>query len=119
MGSNPLLKSAGIATILQLLMVFLGRNNPGIAAMFPAVGTGLGGLAGLLFGMWSKGATTGAQAGGGAIAGGLSGLIGSVVSMALGSVPLGTVGVATVSTAVAGAVGGFLGKFLGGAKTSA
>ena len=119
MGSNPLLKSAGIATILQLIMVFLGRNNPSVAAAFPVVGTGLGALAGLLFGMWSKGATTGGLVGGGAMAGGLSGLIGSAASMMLGSVPASAVGIATISTAVFGAIGGFVGKFLGGAKTPA
>jgi len=112
--SNPLLKATTISTVLQLLMVVGGHFMPQLAQLFPVLGTGLGGVAGLLFGMMNKGATGSALAGGGAAAGGIGGLIGSVVSMAMGDVPGATVGIATASTAVAGAIGGFVGKLLGG-----
>ncbi len=111
---SPLLKATTIGTILQVLMVVAGHFMPQVAQLFPVVGTGLGGLTGLLFGMFNKGAAGGALAGGGAAAGGIAGLIGSVISMAMGDVPGATVGIATGSTAVAGAIGGFLGKLLGG-----
>ncbi len=111
---NPLLKATTISTVLQVLMVVGGHFMPQLAQLFPVLGTGLGGVAGLLFGMMNKAATGGALAAGGAAAGGIGGLIGSVVSMALGDVPGATVGIATGSTAVAGAIGGFVGKLLVG-----
>ena len=111
---NPLLKATTISTVLQVLMVVGGHFMPQLAQLFPVLGTGLGGVAGLLFGLFNKGATGGALAGGGAAAGGIGGLIGSAVSMAMGDVPAATVGIATGSTAVAGAIGGLLGKLLGG-----
>ncbi len=111
---NPLVKAATIGTVLQVLMVVAGHFMPQLAQLFPVLGTGLGGVTGLLFGLFNKGATGGSLAGGGAVAGGLAGLLGSAVSMAMGDVPGATVGIATGSTAVAGAIGGFLGKFLGG-----
>jgi len=110
---NPLIKAATIGTVLQVLMVVGGHFMPQLAQLFPVLGTGLGGLTGLLFGLFSRGAT-GALAGGGAASGAIGGLLGSAVSMALGDVPAATVGIATGSTAVAGAIGGLLGKLLGG-----
>ncbi len=113
-GGNPLLKATTIGTILQVLMVVGGHYLPQLAQLFPVLGTGLGGLAGLLFGLFNKGASGGVLAGGGAAAGGIGGLLGSAISMAMGDVPGATVGIATGSTAVAGAIGGLLGKLLGG-----
>ena len=112
--SNPMVKSAVIGTILQLLMVVVGHFVPQVANLFPIAGTGIGGLAGLLNGLWSKGASMGAAAGGGAVAGGAGGLIGTLVSSLMGDVPMSTLAVGTGSTVVAGVVGGLIGKALGG-----
>jgi hypothetical protein len=111
---SPLLKATTIGTILQVLMVVGGHFMPQLAQLFPVLGTGLGGLTGLLFALFNKGATGGALAGGGAAAGGIGGLVGSAISMAMGDVPGATVGIAAGSTAVAGAIGAILGKLLGG-----
>ena len=111
---NPLLKATAIGTLLQVLMVVCGHLMPQVAQLFPVLGTGLGGLTGLLFGLFNKGATGGALVGGAAASGGIAGLLGSAVSMALGDATAATIGIATGSTAVAGAIGGFLGKMLGG-----
>ncbi len=111
---NPLLKATAMGTLLQVLMVVAGHFMPQVAQLFPVVGTGLGGLTGLLFGLFSKGTAGGALAGGAAASGGIAGLLGSTVSMALGDATAATIGIATASTAVAGAIGGFLGKILGG-----
>ena len=116
--SNPMVKSAVIGTILQLAMVVLGHFVPQVASLFPIVGTGIGGLAGLLNGLWSKGASMGAAAGGGAVAGGAGGLIGTLVSSLMGDVPMSTLEIGTGSTAVAGLVGGLIGKVLGGRSAS-
>ena len=109
---NPMLKAASISTILQVLMVVAGHFMPQLQGLYPALGTGLGGVAGLLFALMNKGVPGGKLAGGGAVAGGIGGLIGSAVSMAMGDVPGATVGIATGSTTVAGAIGGFIGKVL-------
>jgi hypothetical protein len=116
--SNPMVKSAVIGTILQLVMVVVGHFVPQVASAFPIAGTGIGGLAGLLNGLWSKGASMGAAAGGGAVAGGAGGLIGTLVSSLMGDVPMSTLVVGTGSTAVAGVVGGLIGKVLGGRSAS-
>lgn len=111
---NPLLKASIIGALLQIAMVVGGHFMPQLAQLFPVIGTGLGGAAGVLFGMFAKGASGGALAAGGAAAGGLSGLVGSVVSMAMGDATGSTVAIATGSTVVSGLVGSFLGKVLAG-----
>ena len=111
---NPLLKATTIGTLLQVLMVVAGHFMPQVAQLFPVVGTGLGGVTGLLFGLFNKNASGDALAGGAAASGGIGGLLGAVVSMALGDATGSTIAIATGSTAVAGAIGGFLGKMLGG-----
>ncbi len=111
---NPMMKSAIVGTVLQLLMVVVGHYVPQIANLFPVLGTGIGGVAGILNGLWGRGASMQSAAGGGAVAGGAGGLIGTLVSSLLGDVPMSTVAIGTGSTAVAGAIGGVLGKFLGG-----
>jgi sugar (pentulose or hexulose) kinase len=107
---NPLVKSTTVGTVLQVLMVVLGHFSPQIAQMFPIGGTGISAVAGLLFSLWSKGTTAGGAAGGGAVAGGLSAILGILVSMGLGDVPASTLGVGTVSSGVAGVIGGLLGR---------
>jgi len=110
---NPLVKSATIGTVLQLAMVIAGHFSPQIAQLFPFLGTGLGGLAGLLNGKWSTGATAGQAAGAGAVSGAIGGIIGTVASNLLGDATLSTIAVGGGSTAVAGLVGGLIGRALG------
>jgi hypothetical protein len=116
--SNPMVKSAVIGTILQLVMVVVGHFVPQVANVFPIAGTGIGGLAGLLNGMWSRNAGLGSAAVGGAVAGGAGGAIGTLVSSLMGDVPMSTLGIGTGSTAAAGLLGGLIGKFMGGRSAS-
>ena len=84
---NPLLKATTIGTVLQVLMVVGGHFMPQLAQLFPVLGTGLGGLTGLLFGLFSKGAAGGALAGGAApLRVASAACSGSAVSMAMGDV---------------------------------
>lgn len=112
--ANPMMKSAIVGTVLQLLMVVVGHYVPQVASLFPIAGTGIGGLAGILNGLWGPKASLPAAAGGGAVAGGVGGAIGTLVSSLLGDVPMSTLAIGTGSTAAAGLVGGLIGKFLGG-----
>jgi hypothetical protein len=107
--NSTLLKATGIGTLLQTAMVVIGHFIPALmeAGLFPVGGT----LIGLVTG-WMAGAGVTAPAGSTALAGGaaagVAGVLGSLVSTALGDVPLGNVAIAGVSTFVAGAIGAFV-----------
>ena len=118
MKSNPLFKATALGTILQVAMVLLGHSSPAIAKMFPVLGTGISGIAGLLFAMWNKSASGGGAAGGGALAGLVSAALGIMVSNRLGDVPMSTLGIGGVSGVAAGAIGGLIGKLVGGRATA-
>jgi hypothetical protein len=70
----------------------------------------ISGIAGLLFALWSGQKTTGALAGGGVVAGGVSAFLGILVSYLLGDVPASVLGLGTAGSAVTGAIGGMLGR---------
>jgi hypothetical protein len=114
MKSNPLFKATAVGTILQVLMVLIGHASPAVAQMFAVGGTGISGVAGLLYALWNKSASGGAAASGGAVAGVVSALLGIMVSNQLGDVPASTFGIGGVSGVAAGAIGGLIGKMLGG-----
>ena len=113
--SNPLVKSAVVGTILQLLLAVAAHYVPSLANMAPAAGAGIGGIAGLLYSLWNKGAALPNAAGGGAVAGGAGGLLGTLLSNVLGGGAMtSALATGTGYPAVAGIVGGVLGKLLGG-----
>lgn len=114
-GSNPLMKSAVVGTVLQLLLALAGKYIPSLAGMQPFTGAGVGGIAGLLYSLWNKSAAMPNAAGGGAVAGGVGGLVGTLLSNVLGGGALtSAIATGTGYPAVAGVVGGLLGKLLGG-----
>ncbi len=98
-----------IGTVLQTLMVVCGHFIPQLASAFPIIGTAIGGVAGY-FANRGTAAALGTSAGVGAGAGVISGVIGTLISVALGDVPLSTVGIAGASTAVLGAIGGLIAR---------
>ena len=116
--SNPMVKSAIVGIVLQVIMVVVGHYVPSVANLFPVAGTGIGGITGILNGLWSANAPHPAAAGGGAVAGGAGGLLGTLLSTVLGDVPTSTIAVGTGSTAVAGAIGALIGKLLGSKKAA-
>ncbi len=115
MNNQVLTRSAIVSTILQVVMVLVNHYAPALAGpmLAPIGGTGIGLVAGVLYGLWAKGGTLGQNAAGGAAAGVVGGVLGSLLSMGLGDVPAATVGVAGVSTAVSGAIGGAIGRMFG------
>ena len=104
-----MLPATAIGTVLQVLMVVVGHFSPALqeAGLFPIGGTLIGALTGWLAGRATQG-PTGAKAGNGAAAGGVAGALGSLVSTALGDVPLGNIAIAGGSTLITGAIGGAL-----------
>ncbi len=109
---RALLFASTLGTVLQVAMVVVGHSNRSIAALFAAGGMSFSLIAGLAYAMWARGGNASALALGGLIAGALCALIGISVSYALGDVPMSLLALGTISSAVTGAIGGWLGKFL-------
>lgn len=105
-------RGTAIGTVLQVAMVVIGHYlAPDQQAWwYPAVGSTVGAVTGWLASGGPGG--MGARVGNGAVAGGIAGVLGSLVSTALGDVPLGNVGIAGGSTLVTGAIGGLLRQVL-------
>lgn len=112
---NSAVKATGIGTLLQVLMVVVGHYVPSLqqAGLFPIGGTLIGLVTGMLAGRTAPaGSAAGAVARTGGIAGGVAGALGSLVSTALGDVPLANVAIAGGSTLVTGALGGLLTRLM-------
>jgi hypothetical protein len=103
-------KAIAIGTLLQTLMVVVGHFAPALAAagLFPIGGTIIGFVTGWLAGAGGTRAAAGQTALTGGVAGGVAGALGSLVSTALGDVPLSNIAIAGGSTFVTGAIGAFL-----------
>lgn len=109
---SSLLRPMIVSTGLQLAMVIAGHYSPAIAQLFPIAGTGIGGVAGVLAALGGRqGAGTAAKHG--LLAGGVGGLIGTIVSYVLGDIPAFTIGVGTGAAGVAGAFGALAGRLIG------
>lgn len=122
---NGIVAALGAGTGLQVLMVLVGHFVPRLQefGLFPIAGTLIGLVTGIVAGGGSGGkratasapsaaaGVTSAAPGGaasvltGAISAGVAGSIGSLVSSALGDVPLSNVLIAGGSTVVMGAIG--------------
>jgi hypothetical protein len=100
-----------VGTVLQLAMVLAGHANASIAAMFAAGGMGISFIAGVIYASQARGSSAGGAAIGGLMAGGLCALIGIIVSYTLGDVTAQILALGTLSSAVTGAIGGWLGRF--------
>ena len=101
-----------IGTALQLVMVVTGHFVPAVAAMFAIGGMAISGIAGFVYARRAR-TTRGGSIGGGALAGGLCALIGIAVSWLLGDVAAVILVFGTRSSAVTGAIGGWIGHAVG------
>jgi hypothetical protein len=116
---SPLVRSTLVAGLLQIGMVVGGHFTPQIARLFAAGGMSISAVGGILCALWTAGApTAAATAKDGAIAGGLSALIGIAVSFLLGDVPARTLAIGTTASVVAGILGGFVGRAVSGGGTA-
>jgi hypothetical protein len=119
MNTASLTKGAAIGTVLQTLMVvaghFMSPEQQGL--LFPIAGSAIGVITGWLSAGGTRAMTVGSTAAQGAMAGGVAGALGSLVSTALGDVPLGNIAIAGGSTLVAGAIGAAIGRAMAPAST--
>lgn len=112
---NPTINAMMRGTLMQFLMVVIGKFVPAIGQMpnfYAIAGTVLAALTGAMYARMAPGASTGSVASGGAIAGGGSSLIGGILAVVTGQWP-GFQVVQLVAPLVAGGVGGGLGGVLG------
>jgi len=103
-----------LGTVAQAVMVLAGHRNPAIANLFAVGGMTLSLLAGLVYAWLARpkpAVSIAAQ--GGALAGGLCGLLGIALSFFLGDVAAMLLLVGTLSSAATGAIGGLVGRLLG------
>jgi hypothetical protein len=107
---RALLISTVIGTILQTAMVIAGHSNRSIAKLFAVGGMSLSLIAGVLYAMLARGDATGSAVVGGILAGAVCALIGIAVSYAFKDVPASLLALGTLSSAVTGAIGGWLGS---------
>jgi hypothetical protein len=120
MNTRALWTAIAVGSVLQLLMVVVGHSNPSVANLFAVGGMGISFLAGIIYGVLARGGSTGSRAIGGLVAGGVCAFIGIVVSYVLKDVTASILVIGTASSAVTGAIGGFVGKLVtGGARSPA
>ena len=119
MSSRALVIASLVGTLLQVVMVVVGHSSPAIAALFAVGGMGLSLVAGVLYARLARPATKGSAALGGAAAGAVCAFLGILVSHLLGDVPASLLALGTISSAVTGAIGGFIGALSLGRAVSA
>jgi hypothetical protein len=107
---RALVSATLVGTILELIMVTTGHTNLEVRGIYPVAGMGISGIAGILYTVISTEVITRDNVIGGAIAGAISALIGIAVSVGMGDVVPLVLVVGTASSAVTGAVGGWLGR---------
>ncbi len=111
MNRSALIRAILIGTVLQLAMVLAGHYLPAVAAQFAIGGMLISLVAGLLYARAAKG-SWGDSAIGGLIAGGVGAFLGILVSYLLQDVTVDILWMGTAGSAVAGLVGGAIGKAL-------
>ena len=111
MSIRALVIATVIGTVLQTAMVVAGHSNKAVAKLFAVGGMSLSLVAGVIYATMAGGPTSSAILGG-VIAGGVCALMGIAVSYALRDVPASLLALGTASSAVTGAIGGWLGRWL-------
>jgi hypothetical protein len=119
MSPRSLVIASLVGTVLQVVMVVVGHSSPAVAGMFAVGGMTLSLVAGLIYARLARPATKGSAATGGLLAGAICAFLGILVSHLLGDVPATLLALGTVSSAVTGALGGFLGALSLGRVVSA
>ena len=107
---RALLIGTAIGTVLQTAMVVVGHSNRSISKLFAIGGMSLSLIAGVIYAALARGGTTGSVVMGGVLAGAICALIGIAVSYFLKDVPASLMLLGTLSSAVTGAIGGWLGS---------
>ena len=119
LNTRALIAASALGTVLQVAMVVAGHTAPSVAAMFAVGGMGISLIAGAAYAMWARDARAGSRTLGGLVAGALCALLGIALSWLFGDVPLSLLALGTISSAVTGALGGWLGGFVFRPKVAA
>jgi hypothetical protein len=109
--------ATAIGTVLQVAMVVAGHYDKSVSNLFAFGGMGISLLAGLLYGRDNRNGSTRDSVLGGLAAGALCAFIGILISYWLGDVPASVFIIGTLSSAVTGAIGGWLARWTIPART--
>jgi hypothetical protein len=107
---RTLFRATLIGAVLQLALAVFGHYDARIASFFAVGGMFLSLVAGFIFGRWSGSLGRGGAIAGGACAGAVCALLGILESYSLKDVPAWVIAFGPFSSAVTGAIGGFLGR---------
>jgi peptidoglycan/LPS O-acetylase OafA/YrhL len=109
-----------VGTVVQAAMVVTGHTNDSVKGLFAVGGMGISLLAGVLYVLLAPRNTDYSPTLGGLTAGAVCALIGIAVSFGLGDVPASLLALGTISSAVTGAIGGWVtSKLVSSKKTPA
>jgi hypothetical protein len=97
-----------VGTVLQVAMVVSGHTVASVKDLFAVGGMTISLVAGIAYGLLSPRAESVSPTLGGLLAGGVCALIGIGVSFGLGDVPASLLALGTLSSAVTGAIGGWV-----------
>jgi len=110
LASRALIAATAIGTVLQVVMVTLGHRDPTVMHYFAAGGMGISLVAGVFYAVLSTEVIVRDNVTGGLIAGAVSAFIGIALSWCLHDVPATLLLLGTASSAVTGAIGGWIGR---------
>jgi hypothetical protein len=119
LASKALLWAIVAGTALQLLMVITGHSVRSVANLFAVGGMTISLVAGVIYAVLARHGAAVPALVGGLIAGGACALIGILVSYYLKDVPAPVIAFGTLSSAVTGALGGWLAYFFARTVASA
>lgn len=109
--SSPLVNMTLVGTIAQLAMIIAGHYSEFVRNyVFALGGMAISLVAGFLYARAAAPSTRGAAAWGGGAVGGICALLGIVVSVILGDTPAMVLTFGTLSSFVAGLIGGLIGR---------
>ena len=123
MGSNALVKSTISGIVMQALMVVIGKYVPAVATMpnsYAIAGTVLATFTGSMVARNAPSAAAGSTATNGAIAGGVSSVVGGLAAVATGQWPgfqMVQILFPLISGAVGGGAGGMIGRMMAKGQT--
>jgi hypothetical protein len=100
--------ASAIGTVAQVAMVVAGHTNDAVKGLFAVGGMGLSLIAGALYVLLAPRNADASPTLGGLIAGAVCALIGIGVSFGLDDVPASLLALGTISSAVTGAIGGWV-----------
>ena len=104
---RALTNASAVGTVLQVAMVLIGHSQAPVKDLFAVGGMTISLLAGVAY-VLSTRAESASPTLGGLLAGAICAFIGIGVSYALGDVPASLLALGTLSSAVTGAVGGWI-----------